>query len=85
MPIDADNGIATAFRSASRCVVDSGGSRTGAVVVPLLGPRQCAGVLAVELRHGGERLEVIQAAATILAAQLVTLLGPATVAEAVNS
>jgi hypothetical protein len=85
VPLDAENGIASAFRSASPCVVDGGGGRTGAVVVPLIGPYECAGVLALELRHGGERREAVHAAATILAAQLVMLLGPAPVAEAVNS
>ncbi len=85
VPLDAENGIAAAFRSASPCVVDGGGALTGAVVVPLLGPHECAGVLALELRHGGERRDSVQAAATILAAQLAMLLGPAPIAEAVHS
>jgi hypothetical protein len=36
-------------------------------------PISCAGVLALELRDGGERHENIQALATIVAAQLASL------------
>jgi cytoskeletal protein RodZ len=85
VPADADNRIAAAFRSAAPCVVDGAGSMTGAVVVPMLGPRECAGVLALELRPGGEQRDTVCAFATILAAQLVTLIGPAPIAEAVNT
>jgi hypothetical protein len=42
-------------------------------------------VLALELRHGGERLECVRAAATILAAQLSTLFGAPALAEAVGA
>jgi hypothetical protein len=45
----------------------------------------CVGVLAVELRHGDEQHECVRAFATILAAQLVTLVGSASLAEAVNA
>jgi transcriptional regulator with XRE-family HTH domain len=84
VPADADNGLASAFRSASTCVIDAGASMTGAIVVPLLGPRECAGVLAVEVRRGGEQRDTTRACAAILAAQLVTLIGPAPLADAVN-
>ena len=50
----------------------------------LLTPTGCAGVLALELRHGGERLECVRAAATILAAQLATLVSAPVLAEAVG-
>jgi len=84
VPTDAGNAVATAFRSAALCVVDSDGF-TGAVVVPLIGPSGCVGVLALELRHGSERRESVRAFATILAAQLVTLLGSGSLAKAVGA
>jgi hypothetical protein len=71
IPADAGNAVAAAFRSADVCVVEGDGV-TGAVVVPLVGPSGCVGVLAVELPHGSERRESVRAFATILAAQLVT-------------
>ena len=82
---DSDNAIARAFRSAEARVVDGGAVSTGAVVVPLLTPTGCAGVLALELCHGGERLECVRAAATILAAQLATLVSAPALAEAVGA
>jgi hypothetical protein len=42
-------------------------------------------VLALELKHGGERLECVRVAATILAAQLSTLIGAPVLAEAVGA
>jgi Helix-turn-helix domain len=82
---DSDNAIGSAFRTAEARVVDRGDMATGAVVVPLLTPTGCAGVLAIELRHGGERLDCVLAAATILAAQLSTLVGVPVLAEAVSA
>jgi hypothetical protein len=82
---DSDNAIARAYRSAEARVVDGDEEATGAVVVPLLTPNGCAGVLALELRHGGERLECVRAAATILAAQLATLVSAPVLAEAVGA
>ena len=82
---DSDNAIAHAFRTAETDVVDGGDVATGAVVVPLLTPGGCAGVLALELQHGGERLECVRIAATILAAQLSTLIAVPVFAEAVGA
>jgi len=82
---DSDNAIARAFKSAEARVVDGGDVTTGALVVPLLTPTGCAGVLALELRHGGERLECVRAAATIIAAQLATLVSAPVLAEAVGA
>jgi cytoskeletal protein RodZ len=82
---DSDNAIAWSFRTSEARVVDRGETATGAVVVPLLTPTGCAGVLALELRHGGERLECLRAAATILAAQLSTLVSPPVMAQAVSA
>jgi hypothetical protein len=68
------NAIAAAFRSGEACMVDGVEGATGAVVVPSLGPTGCVAVLALEVRHGGERRECVRAFATILAAQLGMLL-----------
>ena len=51
---DADNATAEAFRTASPCAVAASAQATGALVVPLLIPEGCAGVLAVELQPGVE-------------------------------
>jgi GAF domain-containing protein len=84
VPIDAANAVAAAFRSADVCVVDGEGLR-GAVVVPLLGPRGCLGVLALELLQGGERRESVRALATIVAAQLAALLAAAPLTRPVTA
>jgi hypothetical protein len=82
---DSDTAIASAFRTAETRVVDGSDVATGAVVVPLLTPTGCAGVLALELQHGEERRECVLASATILAAQLSTLVGVPVLAEAVSA
>jgi hypothetical protein len=82
---DSDNAIARAFRAAEARFVDGDDGATGAVVVPLLTPSGCAGVLALELRHRQEQRECIRAAATILAAQLSTLVNIPVLAEAVGA
>jgi len=75
---DTNNAVAVAFRSAEMRVVHGDHQETGAVVVPLHMPGGCAGVLALELRNGGERRDSVCAFATILAAQLSMLVeGPA--------
>ena len=83
--MDADNAIAAAFRAAETCVVDSTDQATGAVVVPLLTPCGCAGVLAVELSAGVEQGPIVVSIATILAAQLSTLIGPASTLHAATA
>lgn len=70
---DADNPTATAFRSA--CTVGVSDDTSGALVVPLLVPAGCAGVLALELPRGAEQGETTRAVATIVAAMLVPLTG----------
>jgi transcriptional regulator with XRE-family HTH domain len=70
---DAENATALAFRSAEACAIDGGGNSSGALVVPLLTPAGCAGVLAFELQHGRQPTGEARAIATILAALLAPL------------
>ena len=76
-PQEEDNSIADAFRTAATRVVPPDSARKAAVAVPVLAPAGCVGVLAFEVRDGGERDSTITAAATIIAAQLAALLTPA--------
>jgi transcriptional regulator with XRE-family HTH domain len=72
---DADNATAAAFRSAQTCAINGSDHASGALVVPLLTPAGCAGVLAIELQHGSEQTRSVLAVATIFAAQLAQLTG----------
>jgi transcriptional regulator with XRE-family HTH domain len=83
--VNADNAIAAAFRAVDTRVVESTDHATGAVVVPLLTPCGCAGVLAVELAAGREQHPSVLAVATIIAAQLSTLVGPASTLHAASA
>jgi transcriptional regulator with XRE-family HTH domain len=74
---DGDNVTAAAFRSARTCAVDGSDQASGALVVPLLTPAGCSGVLAIELQHGVEQTRSVRALATIFAAQLAQLTGDA--------
>lgn len=85
VPSHTDNAIAAAFRAVETRVVSGNDSATGALVVPLSAPTRCAGVLALELRHGAEQDASVRAFATILAAQLSTLFEPPSFAQAVNA
>jgi transcriptional regulator with XRE-family HTH domain len=73
VPRDADNATAAAFRSAETCVIEGNGHVRGALVIPLLTPDECAGVLAIELEQGGEQRPCLRAVATIIGAQLAHL------------
>jgi Helix-turn-helix domain len=79
---DTDNATAAAFRSAGTCVVNGSNQASGALVVPLMTPVGCAGVLAIELQHGREQWESVRALVTIFAAQLARLVGAEQPAEA---
>jgi len=46
----------------------------GALVVPIVSPQGPIGALSAELRDGGESSEIVQALATIVGAQLATVL-----------
>jgi hypothetical protein len=71
---DADNATAEAFRSGYACVIHGDAHASGALVVPLLGPDACLGVLALEFRDGREGMETSRAVATILGAAMTQLI-----------
>jgi transcriptional regulator with XRE-family HTH domain len=71
-----ENPVATAFRTATTLIVDSAGGATGAVVVPVVSRHGCVGALALELDAGAERDPLVRVMASILAAQLATLVAP---------
>ena len=75
VPRDARNATAAAFRSAQTCVVSGGDVASDALVVPLMTGAGCAGVLAIELQHGGAQREATRALATIFAAQMARVVG----------
>lgn len=64
------NATAAAFRSRQTCVVAGGDRVSGAVVVPLMTPSGCGGVLALEVPNGREQVGSVRAVVTIFAAQL---------------
>jgi hypothetical protein len=76
IPRDAENATAAAFRTSLLQTVDADSISNGAIAVPLVTPTGCVGVMAAEVRHGGERQGTKLAAAAIVAAQLATLVGP---------
>ncbi len=73
---DAENATAAAFRTSLLQTVKSDAVSSGAIAAPLLTATGCVGVMAAEVRGAGEQQEAKLAAATIVAAQLATLVGP---------
>jgi hypothetical protein len=73
---DAENVTAAAFRTALTQTVKADAVSNGAIATPLVTPAGCVGVMAAEMRQGSEQQESRLAAATIIAAQLATLVGP---------
>ena len=82
---DADNASSEAFRTRRMCIVSGDEANTGAIVVPMLTPMGCAGVLAVEVGSGAEQREDLRAALTILAAQVSTLMGFSILAQTMSA
>ena len=78
---DADNATAAAFRLTQPCVVNGGGTASGAVVVPLMAAAGCVGVLAFEMRHGGEERESVRAVAAMFAVPLARLVETSRLSE----
>jgi hypothetical protein len=70
---DEDNATAEAFRTGEVRIVEGSGGAHGAIAVPLVTPAGCVGVLAAEIRDGGESSKATQAIAAIVAAQLASL------------
>ena len=73
---DAENVTAAAFRTALMQTVKGDAVSNGAIAAPLVTPSGCVGVMAAEVRNGGEVNAARLATATIVAAQLATLAGP---------
>jgi CHASE3 domain sensor protein len=76
IPRDAENATAAAFRTSLLQTVMADEISVGAIAAPLVTPGGCVGVMAAEVRHDSERQDMKLAAATIVAAQLATLVGP---------
>jgi len=74
----SDNAVSVAFRQGRMEVVHGGKDRNGAVVAPVVTAGGCTGAMAVEIRHGAEASASVQAVATIIAAQLATLVAETT-------
>jgi len=73
---DAENVTAAAFRTGLLQTVHGEGRSSGAIAAPLVSASGCLGVLSAEMRHQGEKLGARLAAASIVAAQLATIVGP---------
>ena len=73
---DAENVTAAAFRTSLLQTVNADAASNGAIAAPLVTPLGCVGVMAAEVRREGERDPAKLSAATIVAAQLATLVGP---------
>ena len=68
-----DNATASAWRDGRMVTVAGAGTGNAAIVAPLFGPDSCIGVLAVEVRRGGDTDPAAQAVVTMFAAQLATV------------
>lgn len=79
---DADNPTAAAFRTAHTRAIAGTHQAGGALVLPLITPGGCGGVLAIELLHGREQTKCVRSIATIFAAALAQLVGGAGPTEA---
>jgi hypothetical protein len=76
IPRDAENATAAAFRTGVLQRVSGEGGSNAAIAAPLVTVGGCVGVLAAEVKADSEKLDANLAAATILAAQLASLVGP---------
>jgi hypothetical protein len=73
---DAQNVTGAAFRTGLVQTVKSDDLSNGAIAAPLMTPAGPVGVMAAEVRQQGEQQAAKLAAASIIAAQLATLVGP---------
>jgi hypothetical protein len=82
---DADNATAVAYRTQVMQTMPADPLSGGALVVPLITADGCTGAMAVELKVGVEPSDYLRAIATILAAQLATLITAAPAVESPTS
>ncbi len=75
IPADAENATALAYRAMTTQLVPPEAGGGGAVAAPLVTADGCSGVMAAELTKTS-RPEDVHAVATIIAAQLATLISP---------
>jgi hypothetical protein len=73
---DAENVTASAYRTGLLQTVKGDMISSGAIAVPLVAVGGCVGVMAAEVKNGGEQHDALLSAAKIVAAQLATLVGP---------
>ena len=73
---DAENATAAALRTSLLQTVETDAVSNGAIAAPLVTPVGCVGIMAAEVRDHGEKDAAKLAAASIIAAQLATLVGP---------
>jgi hypothetical protein len=76
IPRDAGNVTAAAYRTGLLQTMKGDEVSNGAVAAPLVTAGGCVGVMAAEMKNGGEQQEALLAAAAIVASQLATLVGP---------
>jgi len=83
VPKSANNAAAAAYRTcALQIVLARPGAASGALVAPLLTPDGCIGALSAEIKGRGETSDATQALVVLFAAQLASVLGPVSIAEA---
>jgi hypothetical protein len=75
----SENAVSVAFRTGRLEIVRGDRGRSGAIVTPINAASGCVGAMAAEIRHGAEMSPSVQAVASIIAAQLATLVAEATV------
>ncbi|HEX4566080.1 MAG TPA: hypothetical protein VH138_05585 [Vicinamibacterales bacterium] len=73
---DAANVTASAYRTGLLQTMKGDTISDGAIAAPLVAPGGCVGVLAAEMKNGGEQHDGMLSAARIIASQLATLVGP---------
>ena len=73
---NAENVTAAAYRTGLLQTLASDAVSNGAVAAPLVAAGGCVGVMAAEMKDRGEQRSALLAAATIVASQVSTLVGP---------
>jgi CHASE3 domain sensor protein len=73
---DAANLTASAYRTGLLQTMKADTISDGAIAAPLVAASGCVGVLAAEMKNGGEQHEGMLSAARIIASQLAMLVGP---------